>query len=127
MSSRSTLHLINSAVSCKTIGSTVLDIGLPASCNSLATCSSNIDSPIQLSTLRYMYDYDAAGKEAALEKLAQGKSVFLWRKLFQTIGMDEPVKKVDLTDLVVLAKRTGMKLPKLSNFFSDDKYDSYWI
>jgi hypothetical protein len=74
-----------------------------------------------------MYDYDAAGKEAALEKLSQGKSVFLWRKLFQTIGMDEPVKKVDLTDLVVLAKRTGMKLPKLSNFFSDDKYDSYWI
>lgn len=95
--------------------------------NSLATCSSNIDSPIQLSTLRYMYDYDSAGKEAALEKLSQGKSVFLWRKLFKEIEMDEPGKKVDLTDLVVLAKRKGVRLPKLSNYFSNDKYDSYWI
>jgi predicted RNA-binding Zn-ribbon protein involved in translation (DUF1610 family) len=95
--------------------------------NSLATCSSNIDSPIQLSTLRYMYDYDSAGKEAALEKLSQGKSVFLWRKLFKEIGMDDTGKKVDLTDLVVLAKRKGVRLPKLSNYFSDDKYDSYWI
>ena len=95
--------------------------------NSIATCSSNIDSPIQLSTLRYMYDYDSAGKECSLEKLSQGKPVFLWRKLFRALGMDEPAKKVDLTDLVVLAKRKGIRLPKLSTFFSDDKYDSYWI
>jgi len=95
--------------------------------NSLATCSSNIDSPIQLSTLRYFYDFDKAGREASLEKLNEGKPVFLWRKLFKDIGMDEPDKKVDLTDLLVLAKRKNIALPKLSNYFSNDKYDAYWV
>lgn len=95
--------------------------------NSIATCSSNIDSPIQLSTLRYMYDYDKAGREAALEKLNEGKTVFLWKKLFHDTGIDEPVKKMDLTDLVVLAKRKNIQFPRLSNYFSNDKYDAYWI
>ena len=95
--------------------------------NSIATCSSNIDSPIQLSTLRYMYDYDKAGREAALEKLNVGKTVFLWKKLFHDTGIDEPVKKMDLTDLVVLAKRKNIQFPRLSNYFSNDKYDAYWI
>ena len=95
--------------------------------NSIATCSSNIDSPIQLSTLRYMYDYDKAGREASLEKLSVGKSVFLWKKLFYDTGIDEPVKKMDLTDLIVLAKRKNIQFPKLSNYFSNDKYDAYWI
>jgi hypothetical protein len=95
--------------------------------NSIATCSSNIDSPIQLSTLRYMYDFDKAGREAALEKLNHGKMVFLWKKLFHDTGIEEPVKKMDLTDLVVLAKRKNIKFPRLSDYFSNDKYDAYWI
>ena len=95
--------------------------------NSIATCSSNIDSPIQLSTLRYMYDYDKAGREAALEKLNVGKTVFLWKKLFHDTNIDEPVKKMDLTDLVVLAKRKNIQFPRLSDYFSNDKYDAYWI
>jgi predicted RNA-binding Zn-ribbon protein involved in translation (DUF1610 family) len=95
--------------------------------NSIATCSSNIDSPIQLSTLRYMYDYDKAGREAALEKLNEGKTVFLWKKLFHDTGIDEPIKKMDLTDLVILAKRKNIQFPRLSDYFSNDKYDAYWI
>ena len=95
--------------------------------NSIATCSSNIDSPIDLSTLRYLYDYDKAGKEAAMQKLNAGMPVFLWKKFFHDTGIDEPVKKMDLTDLLVLSKRKNFKLPKLSNFFSSDKYDIYWI
>jgi hypothetical protein len=95
--------------------------------NSIATCSSNIDSPIQLSTLRYMYDFDKAGRDAALEKLHAGRSVFLWKKLFSESGIEEPMKKMDLTDLLVLCKRKSIKLPRLSNFFSNDKYDAYWI
>lgn len=95
--------------------------------NSIATCSSNIDSPIQLSTLRYMYDYDQAGRDVALEKLHAGKSVFLWKKLFKETGIEEPLKKMDLTDLLVYCKRKGIKLPRLSQFFSNDKYDAYWI
>lgn len=95
--------------------------------NSIATCSSNNESPIQLSTLRYMYDYDKAGCEAALAKINAGQPVFLWRKLLHDIKLDHTGKKIDLTDLLVLAKRKNMSLPKLSLYFSSDKYDAYWI
>lgn len=96
--------------------------------NSVATCSSNIDVPIDISTLRYLYDFDKAGKDAAIKKLKEGKPVFLWKKFFKEAKIDEPTnKKMDLTDLVVLAKRKHISLPKLSNYFSNDKYDVYWI
>ncbi len=96
--------------------------------NSVATCSTNIDFPVDLSTLRYFYDFDKAGREASIEKLKQGKPVFMWKKFFKEANIDEPTnKKMDLTDLVVLAKRKGISLPRLSNYFSGDKYDAYWL
>ena len=96
--------------------------------NSVATCSSNIDFPIDVSTLRYFYDYDKAGRDAAIKKLESGWPVFLWKKFFKDANIDEPTnKKMDLTDLVVLAKRKGISLPRLSDYFSKDKYDAYWI
>lgn len=96
--------------------------------NSVATCSTNIDFPIDISTLRYFYDYDKAGRDAALKKLNEGKPVFLWKKFFKEANIDEPTnKKMDLTDLVVLATRKGISIPRLSNYFSADKYDAYWI
>jgi hypothetical protein len=95
--------------------------------NSVATCSSGIDFPINLGTLRYMYDYDRAGREASLKKAGDGKPVFLWKKLLTDVGITEPVKKMDLTDLLVYCKRKGVKLPKLSEYFSRDKYDIYHI
>ena len=96
--------------------------------NSAATCSSNIDFPFSLGNIRYMYDYDKAGKEAAIKKIAEGKTVFLWQKLLSDTGiLLEPTKKMDLTDFLVYCKRKGLKVPKLSNYFSQDKYDVYYI
>ncbi len=96
--------------------------------NSAATCSSNIDFPIALRNLRYMYDYDKAGKEAAIKKVYEGQPVFLWKKLLSESGiLLEPTKKMDLTDYLVYCKRKGLKVPKLSNYFSQDKYDTYYI
>ena len=95
--------------------------------NSVATCSSNIDFPIDLSSLRYLYDYDSAGRDAAMQKLKEGKRVFLWKKFFQEAGIHEPKKKMDLTDLVVFSRSNKHKLPKLGDYFSQDKYDAYWI
>jgi hypothetical protein len=63
--------------------------------NSAATCSSNIDFPIELSTLRYMYDCDKAGKTAAMEKIQKGTPVFLWRKLLADTGI-QTINKMDL-------------------------------
>lgn len=95
--------------------------------NSAATCSSNIDFPIPLGNLRYMYDYDKAGKEASIKKLGQGSPVFLWQKLLSDMGILNINKKVDLTDFLILCKRKGLKIPKLSTYFSQDKYDAYYI
>lgn len=95
--------------------------------NSIATCSSNIDPPIELNSFRFFYDYDKPGREAALEKLNMGIPVFLWKKLLQDLEIIDQGKKIDLTDLLVLVKRKNIKLPKLSTYFSNDKYDAYWI
>jgi predicted RNA-binding Zn-ribbon protein involved in translation (DUF1610 family) len=95
--------------------------------NSAATCSSNIDFPIPLGNLRYMFDYDNAGKIAAMKKVSEGRPVFLWKKLLSDMGIMEPVKKMDLTDYLVYCKRKGIKTPRLSNYFSKDKYDAYYI
>lgn len=94
--------------------------------NSAATCSSNIDFPIELSTLRYMYDCDKAGKTAAMEKIQKGIPVFLWRKLLADTGI-QTINKMDLTDFLVYCKRKGIPVPRLSNYFSNNRYDVYDI
>ena len=95
--------------------------------NSVATCSSGHDVPVDLGTLRFMYDYDKAGREAALEKANQGRPVFLWKKLLDDLGIELYGKKTDLTDFLTLCSRKGIKVPRLSNYFSTDRYDTYWL
>lgn len=96
--------------------------------NAAATCSSNIDFPLSIGNIRYMYDYDKAGREAAIKKVSEGTSVFLWQKLLSDMGIIiEHHKKMDLTDLVVYCKRKNIKMPRLGDYFSKDKYDVYHI
>ncbi len=95
--------------------------------NSVATCSSKIDFPLEMGSIRYMYDYDAAGRDAAMQRLEMGYPVFLWKKYLQDLGIPVTNKKIDLTDLLVYAKRKGLQLPRFGGYFSSDKYDSYWI
>jgi hypothetical protein len=96
--------------------------------NAAATCSSNIDFPLSIGNIRYMYDYDKAGREAAIKKVSEGTSVFLWQKLLSDMGIIiEHHKKMDLTDLVVYCKRKSIKMPRLGDYFSKDKYDVYHI
>ncbi len=95
--------------------------------NAVATCSTNNEFPLDISTLRYMYDYDKAGTTAAIKKAGAGKPIFLWKKLLTDLGIlnINNNKKLDLTDLLIYCKRKGLKLPKLSNYFSNNKYDIY--
>ena len=92
--------------------------------NSVGTCSANIDIPFKFGNIRYMYDYDTAGIKAAIDKANNGYPVFLWKKLLTDLGIYTN-KKMDLTDLLVLAKRKGFKLPKLADYFSKNKFDVY--
>jgi hypothetical protein len=95
--------------------------------NSVATCSSKIDFPLEMGIVRYMYDYDAAGREASMRKLEEGYPVFLWKKYLQAVEIPVTNKKIDLTDLLVYAKRKELQLPRFGEYFSSNKYDSYWI
>ncbi len=95
--------------------------------NAVATCSSKLDFPLEMGNLRYMYDYDIAGRDAAMDKLQKGYPVFLWRRYLEDAGIPHGNKKIDLTDLLIYAKRKGIQLPRFSEYFSRDRYDAYWI
>lgn len=95
--------------------------------NSVATCSVKNDFPIDL-PVRYMYDYDKPGKDAALKKIKEGIPVFLWKKFIQDSQSGiNTVKKIDLTDMMVYSIRKKISLPNFNDYFSKSKYDVYWI
>jgi predicted RNA-binding Zn-ribbon protein involved in translation (DUF1610 family) len=95
--------------------------------NSVATCSVARDFPLEMGNLRYMYDYDVPGRDAAMNKLEKGYPVFLWKRYLQDAGIPHNNKKIDLTDLLIYAKRKGVNLPRFGDYFSSNKYDAYWI
>lgn len=95
--------------------------------NSIATCSVNQDFPFDID-FRWFYDKDAAGKNKSIEKINKGQSVFLWKKFLidADLGIN-PNQKLDLNKLLVFVKDNGFKIPYLSNYFSENKYDLIWI
>lgn len=95
--------------------------------NASATCGDKNHFPLDSANVRYFYDYDDPGRTASLKKLEEGKSVFLWKKFLQDSKIPETNKKMDLSDIIVYSKRKGIILPKFNEYFSDSKYDAYWI
>jgi len=95
--------------------------------NAVAVCSVKNEFPLDL-PVRWMYDYDKAGKEASLKRIKNGESVFLWKKFIQEAetGINAS-KKIDLTDMMVYSIRKKLFLPTFENYFSKTKYDVYWI
>lgn len=95
--------------------------------NAVAVCSVKNDFPIDL-PVRWMYDYDTAGKEAALKRIKAGEQVFLWKKFLQESESGiNAAKKIDLTDMMVFSIRKKIFLPSFEGYFSKTKYDVYWI
>jgi hypothetical protein len=95
--------------------------------NAVAVCSVKNDFPFDIN-VRWMYDYDKAGKEAAIEKIKRGEQVFLWKKFLNNFQSEINIsKKIDLTDLMVYTIRKKLQIPNFENYFSTSKYDVYWI
>lgn len=95
--------------------------------NAVAVCSVKNDFPFDLN-VRWMYDYDSAGKEAAIKRIKTGEQVFLWKKFLNTFQSEiNTSKKIDLTDLMVFTIRQKLQIPNFENYFSTSKYDVYWI
>lgn len=95
--------------------------------NSSATCGDKNDFPLEAENVRFFYDYDEAGRKSSLKKMEEGKQVFLWKKFLQDAKIPQSTHKMDLSDVLVYAKRKGIVLPKFNEYFSDSKYDAYWI
>jgi len=95
--------------------------------NAVAVCSVKNDFPFEIN-VRWMYDYDTAGKTAAMERLKRGEEVFLWKKFLTDFQNEINIsKKIDLTDLMVFAIRKKISIPNFENYFSSSKYDMYRI
>lgn len=87
--------------------------------------------------LQYFFDNDEAGFKKSSEKMDDGFSVFLWRKLFENIVDNSKSKdphrvmyrisKVkDINKLSEIVPNS-YKVLKLNNFFSKDILDKKWI
>ena len=87
--------------------------------------------------LQYFYDNDSAGFQKSEEKIKSGYSVFLWKKLFESIvekknsqdpyGLMYRISKVkDLNKLAELSSEPYKKF-NLKQFFSNDLLDLRWI
>lgn len=87
--------------------------------------------------LQYFFDNDEAGFKKSEEKLKEGYSIFLWKKLFDDIverkRVEDPYKLLyrinkvkDINKLCQLTPGAYKKL-KLPNFFSKDVLDVKWL
>lgn len=72
--------------------------------------------------VRYIYDNDKAGKDAALKRLKSHKTVFLWGQYMNMMKTTEKIK--DLNDL---QKTNLFDLAKIEECFSDDEFDAMLI
>lgn len=75
-----------------------------------------------IENVRYVYDNDKAGKNAALKKLKSHKPVFLWSQYLNMIGTKEKIK--DLNDL---QKTNLFNIETIEKCFSDDEFDAMLI
>lgn len=95
--------------------------------NGMSTCGIDNDFPFEISNIRWMYDYDAPGINAALDKISKGEQVFLWSKYIGDVGLNIYKKKLDYTDAITIAQKSRKNLLPIDSYFSDSKYDSYYI
>jgi hypothetical protein len=93
--------------------------------NSVALCSISTPWPFDLDN-RLFQDNDTAGKNMAIKWVTQGKSVFLWTKFLRDHGiMGKRIK--DLNDILVYCVANRLKIRRLDEYFSKDKYDIIYI
>jgi len=96
--------------------------------NSMASASVNVDVSFldENQNIRYMYDNDEVGTKKMLQKLAKGKTVFMWEKFLSDMRIDY-VK--DMNELIqVLHKRNELhKVKSIKNYFTNNQFDCTFL
>ena len=96
--------------------------------NSVALCSAKNSMPFDIEGARYFYDNDKTGREWSMKRIAEGRSVFMWKKYLMENELYNVADKIkDLNDLLIFIKRSGRKCKKFSEYFTDSKYDMIHI
>jgi hypothetical protein len=75
-----------------------------------------------IENVRFVYDNDKAGKQAAIKKLKSHKTVFLWTQYLNKINT-----KVNIKDLNDLQKTNLFDLNKIEECFTEDEFDVMMI
>jgi len=97
--------------------------------NSIATLGLLKTLPFYFDSMVFIFDHDKAGTRKALEFINKGYKVFLWdkflkdhQKLAKTFK-----EKIDITDIIVNAKKYSLPINSLNNYYSADIYDAYFL
>lgn len=90
--------------------------------NSVGLCSIENKFPFEVENLRYWYDWDKSGIEKSMDLLSKGEIVFNWGKFLEENDITKN-RKWDLNDLVVHLRKTGKKIKRFDNYFTDDILD----
>jgi len=96
--------------------------------NSVGICSAKNSLPFEVEGSRYFYDNDYTGREWAVKRIQEGKSVFMWRKFLQDseLMVTESIIK-DLNDLLLYVRKHKKVCKRFVDYFSDSRYDAIWI
>lgn len=95
--------------------------------NSVATCGSGKDWPLELDNKRWLQDNDAAGIKLALKKLEVGEEVFLWRKMFDENPHLRGNKMKDYNDIFINGVLNNKPPGTLDVYFSNHKHDGIYL
>lgn len=95
--------------------------------NSIATCGSGRDLPLEIDNKRWMQDNDEAGIKLALGKLECGEEVFMWRKMFEENPHLRGNKMKDYNDIYINGSVKGMPPGTLDEYFSKHKHDGIYL
>ena len=90
--------------------------------NSIALCSINNPFPFEVDNKRWLLDGDQVGRDKMRDLLLKGDTVFLWGRFIKENNLPER-DKWDLNDVVNYVRSEGVKIKKLDNYFSNNKWD----
>lgn len=90
--------------------------------NAIASAGANKDVPLKFQ-FYYLYDDDETGRKHAIEKISEGKHVFLWNKLKAAYNLPQK-KKWDVNDVINYLAERGIKTRiNWYEYFSNDMFD----
>ena len=97
--------------------------------NAIARLGADKKLPFNFSNLVFINDYDKAGKDSSIKLINEGNKIFLWERFFEdhTDLKVDLSKKLDITDIIKQSRIQGYPLKSLSNYYSKDKYDLYFL